>query len=264
MRHRALIGALSGIILTGGAAFAALASVNFPTPSTSISTLTVKAPDSAAVVVSYTKRCTTISRVSVCPSGYDVRVVADYGGGFAQVSRRSRADLRDTVRFERPLCPQTLKVRAEVAAVAFNGAERSMTGTSLWQVIRCSPPTPAELLAQAAVADSFPDGSRRITTGDWAFKVNKPDRDVMLLELLRSAKTATDSAKHRRDYAVTDSAPDSVYVEQGTDTLRARVGFEYRMCWLGRNRYTGMVTILDGDPIACEPPRARMQSERSS
>jgi len=262
MQARALYGALGGISFTAGVAFA-FASVTFPTPSVSISTLTIKAADSAAVVVAYSKRCASVSGVTVCPSRYDVRLQADYGDGFAQVARRSRAALRDTVRFERPMCPQTLRVRGEVSAVAFNGAERSRVGTSLWQVIRCSPPTLAELAEMAAVQDSFPAANRRITVGDWAHKVSTAERDIMLLDLLRTARTAADSTAHRRAYGLADRAPDSVRVVQGTDTLRAAVGFEYRLCLLGRNRYTGEVVILGGDVEACEMPRTRMQAERS-
>jgi len=240
-----------------------LASVIFPTPSVSISLLTVRATDSAAVIVRYSKRCAIVAGATGGPTSYDVRLNGNYGDGFAQLSRRTRTQLVDTIRFLRPLCPQALRVRGEVSAVNFAGAERSRAGGSLWQVIRCSEMTPLERLEVAALLDSFPPGSRRITAGDVAVRLPKSERDVMLLDLLRESKTAADSAKHRAAYANADGMPDQITHIQPLDTMVAMVGFEYKLCFLGRNRYTGAVVIIDGDVDACEAPRVRMQSERS-
>ena len=199
----------------------------------------------------------------MCPSTYDVRLEADYGDGTAQFSRRSRTALRDTVRFQRPLCPQTLRVRGQVSSVTSGAVERSSTGSSLWQVIRCSEMTAAEKIEVAAMADSFPAANRRLTTSDTAEKLPKADRDVMLQDLLRASKTAADSTKHRVAYANADAAPQQIVLAQRSDTVIAQVGFNYVLCLLARNRYTGLVIVCDGDVVACEAPRARMQSERS-
>lgn len=265
MQTRARLGALGGISLTAGAAFA-LASVWFPTPSVSVSTVTVAASDSAAVLVQWTKRCGTVAGLRVCPTTHDVTLVGDYGDGTATLGRRccTGGALRDTIRFERPLCPMTLRVRAEVAAHALATVERSATGRSLWQTIRCSPMTAAEQRLSAALADSFPSGARKITTGDLALRVPKAERDIMLQGLLRSATTRADSAKHRAAYAAADAGPDEVRRPQDGDTLQATVGYAYSLCLLGRNRYTGVVVLLDGFVDACEAPRARWQSQRSS
>lgn len=262
MRTRLLFGALGGISLTAGAAFA-LASVWFPTPAVSVSTVTIAAPDSAAIAMQWTRRCATVAGASVCPSSYDVRVTADYGRGVATLARGYLTKLRDTLRIERPLCPDSVRVRVEVAARMYGGAERSATGVSLWQRIRCSPPTAAELVVLQAYADSFPDANRHIALTDWAYKLPKEERDVNLQELLRASRTAADSAKHRAAYAAAEQSADSVRIPQGRDSGTAFVGFSQGLCLIGRNRYTGRVVLIDGDAVACEPARLRVESERS-
>jgi len=251
-----------GMVL-GSAAYALTSTVVFPTPITSVSALTVAATDSAAVIVRYTRRCVSVAGVNVCPALFDVRLEGNYGIGYAQLSRRTRSQLADTIRFQRPLCPDTLRVRGEVSAIGQINSARSRTGFSLWQVVRCSNMTAAEKLEAAAMVDSFPQGSRRITTGDVAIKLPKDERDVMLLELLRASKTKADSVKHQLAYARADSMPNTITHAQPTDTLVAMIGFKYQLCFLARNRYTGAVVLLDGDATSCEAPRLRMQQERS-
>lgn len=262
MRTRAVLSALGGISLMAGAAFA-LASVWFPTPAVSVSTLTIPAPDSAAIVMRWTKRCASIAGAAVCPTSYDVRVMADYGRGFATIAHGYLTTLRDTLRFERPLCPDSVRVRVEVAARAYGSADRSATGVSLWQRIQCSDPTPAEIVILDAYADSFPQANRRIAITPWAHKLPKEQRDVNLQMLLRASRSAADSAKHRSAYAAADRAGDSVYIPQSRDTGYAHVGFEQRLCLLGRNRYTGRVVLIDGDVATCEPARVAFENERA-
>lgn len=265
MASRAFFGALGGIGLTAGAAVA-LATGWFPTPSVSVSTLTVPAADSAAVVVRWTTRCDTVQGVRVCPTSHDLVLVGDYGDGTATLAERTLAvrALRDTLRFERPVCPMTLRVRAEVAAPARAGMARSATGRSLWQTIRCSPMTAAEQRFAAARADSFPSGTRRVTTGDTAYRATPATRDVELERLLRGSTTRADSARHRAAYAATALGADRVALPHAADTLHADVGYGMYLCVLGRNRYTGAVVVLEGDATACEAPRARWQLQRSS
>ena len=264
--RRAVQGLVVAVCLTVGvaAAMSVAGPVIFPPPIVSASTVTLRTTsDTIGLAVAWVRRCVG----GVCPPAHDLVVTRKSGGFFNREADRRVLRFKDTVRVARPTCPiaggssvDTMLVG--VRAVGTTIIERSNAGTTVLTV-RCRAVTAAELAESTAILDSFPDGARRIAMSDWAHKVPKSERDIWLVEQLRVTRTAADSVGVRATFAAIDAWPDSVRAVQGSDALQTVIGYEYAFCWLGRNRYTGAVALLDGDAVACEAPRARMQSERS-
>jgi len=106
--------------------------------------------------------------------------------------------------------------------------------------------TPITLAYTEAARDSFPPATaHKFTLADgWGYKINKYTRDSMLSMNLRSKKTLTDSAIERNLWATIDTMPDSAYIQQFTpDTLRMRLGYQHRLCYMGKNRYNQEITF---------------------
>jgi hypothetical protein len=127
-------------------------------------------------------------------------------------------------------------------------------------------------VAEAAWADSFPASGWRVTwCGGWQRRMTLAQLDTAQADRLRAARTAAESTAANREIASARLRPDSMPMIRRTtwgkdDTLRAEVGFIYRVAWLAKNRYTGRVMYLhaDDDTLrtnrACEQERADYQA----
>lgn len=266
-RPRALALGFSLLLSAAGGAWAMAAVSIFPAPIVSVSTVTLPSPDSVAVAIRWTRKCLFVAGKTVCPTTMDVMGQAQHGGTAGSIqwlSRRSRLGGADTIRMAKPVCPDTVTFLGSVAAEALGVIERSNRATARI-AIRCRVRRASDITNGAAFVDSFPKPNRRITFGSyWGQKIPAAERAVMLTEDLRAARSAKDSADVRAKWAAVISIADSVYTPPRGDTLIAIVGFQYPICWLGKNRYTGATVIIDGDPIYCEAARAAFASERSS
>lgn len=263
-----IIGGAVALAVSAGAAVAVLSIL--PTPSVSVSTLTLRGgtafTDSVGLAMNWTKRCTPVS--NQCPSTWDVQVSAKSVDGYRTVAIAQETRLRDTLRYARTKCPlvgaptiDTVIVTVHAAETA--GAERSNAGVAR-TIVRCVPLTPIQKTEVLAFADSFPKGSTHIDMGVWEYKQPKRDRDIALVEQLRTTKTRSDSATLRQEWARIDSSADSV--RTGVDSADRTVvwkGYGVPLCYIGQNRYTGAVVIISGSAIACEPARQQRQSARS-
>ncbi len=236
----------------------------FPPPIVSSSTVTVPDRNQVAVATQWTPRCALVNRINVCPDSFDVRYVVQTASGYSDPRRGRTSILRDTVIVDRPICPDSLRVVVYVAARSRGAIERSNIGSSRPLSIRCRAITRDEQLADAALRDTFPDDGLVITTAsEWWHKQSKDERDVALLETLRQARTARDSTTAIAEWRALDKLPDSIRVVPKGDTV-AIVGYSNDMCLLARNRYTGRVEILSGDPTRCETARVKFDAKRSS
>ena len=261
--------AATGFVIGGSVA---LVSIPFPAPTVSASTLTVPGrPDSVALAITWARRCTVAKAQLVCPTQWDLRVVRHSKDGWGdEVERRWTGRLKDTVRIDKPRCwtatpmidTMEISVRAAEVRMTASVVERSNAGTTKL-AIRCVAPSLQERVEAAAFVDSFPKGSTRLVVGSWGMRLPKGARDIMLTEQLRATKTAADSLTVRRTFTVLDTARDTVLRRTVGDTTVVLTGYEWSMCWLGRNRYTHRVEIIGGSQTVCEPMRARMDAERS-
>ncbi len=262
-RSRAIV-ALA--VASGGAwaGAAQLRAVIFPPPIVSVSTITLRDPDSTAVAIRWTRKCVFTGGKTVCPTSVDVLAQTQTSSGFSWLQRRSRTNLTDTVRFLKPLCPDTVTFLGSVAAEASGVIERS-NRTTARIAVRCRVRRASDVAEGVAFADSFPKANRRITFGRyWGIKIPATERAILLTEDLRAARSLADSTAARKKWADVTAGADSVYTPPRGDTLMALVGYQYPVCWVGKNRYTNAVVILDGDPLICEVVRTAFASERAS
>lgn len=255
------IGMLSAIGLTvGGAAAMVILPRVLPPPIVAVSSLTLQSPDTIGLVMVWTKRCMLLAPAT-CPTRWSVEVVSKGGTGVATVAEGVLSRLRDTLRYARPTCPAWDTVLVRVRALSVGSVEFSNPGAAKLGV-RCRPITAAETRENTAVRDTFPDGNRRVTTGDWGYKSPMADLQQQRTIKLRASKTAADSARTRREFVTDSTAPDSLR-NPTADTVTVYRSYHTFLCLLGRNRYTGHIVILDGDEAACERPRAQWESTRS-
>jgi len=238
----------------------------FPVPVIGLSTLTAKTTDTVALIVQWSKRCTT---GNACPTQHLVMVEHRGPNGYSEDVRRIWSGrTRDTVRIARPVCEwnqswvsDTLSL--QVQALTSANVEQSNVAQTHY-VIRCRHVTAAERIEAAAFADSFPDANMRIETGDTQYRMSSVERLYWLTAQLRMQRTHADSVGTLAIFRALETADDSVRVQRtAAGAVGVTRGYTVALCWLGRNRYTNTVYVISGDVQACEPPRARMQSERS-
>jgi hypothetical protein len=196
-----------------------------PPPVVSLSTLTPRVAVVARDSVDVVIAWTKRCDAGGCPTRYRVALAGEY----VPTTARVRTGGRDTLRVAKPTCPSRMTVRA--AVIADRGTESSAAGASAL-AIRCRAPNADEL----AFNDTFPQTGSRLTFGDWATR--RRAGDPYRVDSLRT----------------TGRSPQSL----------VEFGYTVPTCWLLKNRYTGAVILLRSDPLACEPVRARYQSERSS
>lgn len=220
-----------------------------PPPVVSLSTLTprsaVVARDSVDVVVAWTKRCDA----GGCPTRYRVAIA----GEFLTTVARIHTGLRDTLRVPKPVCPITLTVRA--AVIADRGASSSAAGAAKL-AIRCRAPN----VVERAHADSFPKGNHRITLcSKYGHKMSPAEQARARAFNLSRAKTPQDSGRVMNEWEAIRLGPDSVYTPQTHgDSVSVRLGYQYPIAFLVKNRYTGKVRAEEGarwmssDPTVAE------------
>lgn len=246
-------------LLVGGVV---ASNVLFPKPVVSASTLTLRSTDSIGAVIVWTKRCSG----AACPTQWFLDVQRKTDGGYSTEAERVLSRTRDTVRIAKSVCADTGKLVPDtllisVLAMGKDSAEQSNVATTKLAV-RCRPLRSIERVQIAAELDTFPKANRRMVAGDWSYPIPKDRRTVMLVAQLRELKTAKDSADLRALFASLDARSDSTALPSAA-RVAVPVGETRSLCWLARNRYTNEVVVMGGDIIACEAPRARMQSEGS-
>lgn len=260
--------AAAAVMLVGGAvARETLVAppARFAPPILSISTLTNRGtPPSVTVLARWVRRCLG----AVCPTTYQTTVTLRSAGMGRLVHARTTAAFRDTAIITRSVCPLVgpppLDTIVYTVGALLAGAVEQSPLATMRIPLRCRAITAEELAEGRALEDSFPKGpDRGIAMGDWHYKLPASERRQMEIAQLRQARMAADSLAVQQSYARITAGPDSIRTTTSGDTLIALKGYKTAMCWLGRNRYTGQVQILDGDPVLCEPPRARRQSQRS-
>ena len=266
----AIVGALG--IAAGGASL--LSSGNepvdpYPVPVLALSTLTLPNRDSVGVVINVFPKCLRGGRTTpACPDSLAVTVDLSSADGSTRVHSYSASSVNAGVRrvfaVSKSICPQQVSVNVTAAAVASDDAERSYVASKLLRV-PCRALREAERVEQAALLDSFPKANRRVTTSSrFGYKLSDAAISVLALQALREARTADDSARVRERWQLIAQGADSVLMPTAADTLNVSSGYEYHICWLGKNRYTNSVTLLAGDAARCETVRAQYESERDA
>lgn len=254
-------------LTAGGVAAVQANAVIFPKPVVSVSTLTVPNRDYLAVVVTAFPKCVRVTGRSVCPDSLDFRgrlqIGKDEWTELEGSRSRSRNGAKDTLLVSKPVCPEVGRVTGYVAAEQRGAVERSDRGAAS-VAVPCRVLRAAEREAARAIEDTFPKADQAIVLASWwGQKMPAAEREIAELEDVRAAKTAADTAKARAKWADVRTGPDSLYRPPVGDTLVVHVGYGYQFCWLGRNRFTSQVEVLDGDPSRCEAARAAFQSRRS-
>lgn len=239
----------------------------FPPPILSASTVTVSAvPNRVAFLVRWVRRCAG----TTCPTEYGVTAVRRSPYGYNTEHDRVTPAVRDTIAMDRGICadsgpalPDTITL--SVVALGRGVVEQSNAATTKIAV-RCRPLTAQERAEDRALADTFPSGpDRKIVLGDWSYKIPAKELTRIRITQLREATSATDSARIAREFVAIAAANDSLRtgVSATGDTLTMPPGMQVALCLLARNRYTGQFEVLSGNVIACEGPRARLQSRRA-
>lgn len=248
-------------LLAVGISATLLAVPMFLPPTVAMSSLTLPTSDSVGLVVSWSKRCYW----NTCPPAWDMTLMRQSDAGYVEEAHHRRTNTRDTIHVEKPICwDARLRVdtmRASVHALGRGTIEPSNAGSARL-VLRCRTATPAEQREVAAYTDSFPALNRRATLQDWAYKLPVSELALLQTEQLRAAKSRADSVQVGILFTELKVAPDSIRNFLGS-ILTLRIGYVTTLCTLGKNRYTGAVSVLGGDERACEAPRVRMQSEHS-
>jgi hypothetical protein len=157
---RSVIGTIIATSLAAGGVFVASdksdTATPLPTPAVFTSTLTLSHPDSVAVVIGWTNRC---SPTNVCPVQW--RVAARVNS--EPPMTKTRGALRDTLRAAKAVCPQMMVITAAVIADPSTvGSTRetasSLTGYATALTVPCRKMTNAE----AAQLDSYPQTNTRM------------------------------------------------------------------------------------------------------
>jgi len=238
----------------------------FPPPVLSASTVTVNAvPNRVAFLVRWVRRCAG----TTCPTEYGVTAVRRSPYGYNTEHEHVTTAVRDTVVIERGICadppaaalPDTVSL--QVVAHGRGTVEQSNAAVTKFAV-RCRPLTAAERAEDRAVLDTFPAAGHKIQLGDWSYKIPAAELARIRITQLRQAKTAADSATISREFVAIAAANDSLRtgVSATGDSATIQVGMKVALCLIAKNRYTGQFEVLSGDVIACEGPRARLQSRR--
>jgi len=256
IRSRAMV--LAAALGTAGvwAGASLLRPAVFPSPVVSVSTLTTRAPDSVAVVIRWTRKCVSTGGRTVCPTSADVLAQTQSPSGVSVLQRRTRSTVSDTVRFLRPLCPDTMTFLGSVATLDTSGVIQQSNRATARMAFRCRVQSAPDVPDERAFLDSFPPANRHITLGSaWGQKIPAPERADALTLQLRGARSRAESTAVRDWWSAVTPMPDSVYSAFRGDTLTFRLGFTYPTCWIGINRYTGVAVLLGGDVLACEVAR---------